>query len=358
MNRIGDLRSFARDFVDEWRADRVPDLAAQVAFYAVLSLFPALLAFTAALSVLDSVVGADVARRTEANVIDFLTSVLTDEASSTIDAIVELFADDRTGLLTVSLLAAVWTLTRAFAALVRALDVVYDLDEHRSWLATRLTAIVLALGSVVAGSVMVAGIVVGPLLGTGQELAGDLGLGEGFGTMWNLLRIPAAFGLLVLYAATIFHIAPDHSTPWRADVPGAVITALAWVVFSGGLRLYVVTASAGNAVYGALGGVLVVLIWFWLLALAVMVGGQVNATLWQGRAGARPAPSAGVAMRGPVAAERRHAPEVRTQSEPPESAGVEGGAQAGDELAGVDGAPSVEEQSHEGRADGDTVGGC
>lgn len=322
MNRVDGLRSFARDLVREWREDRLPDLAAQVAFYAVLSLFPALLAFTATLSVLDSVVGSEIAQRAESRVIDFLTSILTDDASSTINAVAELFTEERPGLLTLSLLAALWTVTRAFAALVRALDVVYDLDDHRSWLSTRLTAIGLGLGSVVAGSVMVAVIVVGPLLGTGQELADDLGFGPTFGFLWDVLRLPAAFALLVLYAAMIFHVAPDHSSPWRADVPGAVVTGVLWVTFSAGLRAYLAVAAAGNAVYGALGGVLVVLIWFWLLALAVMIGGQVNATMWQ-RSG---------------------------------SAGVEGRAESGDEVTGVDGVAPVEEDAHDGRRHDDAVG--
>lgn len=327
VRRIGSWREFGRDLLHEWRDDRVPDLAAQVAFYAILSLFPALLAVTAALSILDSMVGAEIARRAETNVIDFLTSILTEDASSTIDAVAELFTEERPGLLTLSLLAALWTVTRAFAALVRALDVVYDLDDHRSWLSTRLTAVGLALGSVIAGSVMVAVIVVGPLLGTGQELADDLGMGPAFGVLWDVFRLPVAFCLLVLYAAMIFHVAPDHSTPWRDDLPGAVVTAVLWVTFSAGLRVYLAAASAGNAVYGALGGVLVVLVWFWLLALAVVVGGQVNATMGQHEAD-------------------------RLRSAP-----VEGGAQSGDEVAGIDGAATVEEQPHDGRRDDDPVGG-
>ena len=103
---------------------------------------------------LDSFVGADLAARAQDNVLDFLRSILTSEADSTLEAASELFTESRPGLLTFSLLASFWALSRGFAALVRALDVVYDLDEHRKWLHIRGTAIALTLGSVVAAAVM------------------------------------------------------------------------------------------------------------------------------------------------------------------------------------------------------------
>lgn len=326
VTRLVRPRRFLRALLQEWRDDRVPDLAAQVAFFAILSLFPALLAFTASMSVLDSILGADLAARTEEQVVDFLTSILTDNAADTIDAVAELFSEDRTGLLTISLLVAIWTTTRAFAALIRALDVVYDLDERRSWLSTRATALALAVGSLLAGSMMVGVVIVGPLFGTGADLADRIGLGSEFGVLWDLLRLPVAFGLLVLYASAIFHLAPDHRIPWRETVIGAAVTAVLWVSFSAGLRIYLAAAATGNAVYGTLGGVLVVLLWFWLLALAVMIGAQVNATLWQLRADSA------------------------------SSARVECGAEGGDEVPSVHGGTAVDEDSHEGGPDDHSVG--
>lgn len=308
------MLDYARDFLREWREDRVPDLAAEVAFYAILSLLPAMISFAAFMSVLGSIAGSKVAADTEAEVVDFLNSVLTSEAEGTIDAVTALFADRQPGLLTFSLLLTMWALSRGFAALVRALDVVYDLDEHRSWIATRVTALALAVGSAISGTVLIALLVVGPLLGTGQEVADTVGFGDTFALLWDVLRLPLAFVFLVLWSATIFHIAPDHSTPWRADVPGAIATTVLWVIFTGGLRLYLASPAATESVYGALGGVLIVLLWFWLLSLAVMIGGQINA-LALARA----------------------------------SNAVEGGPEPGDELAGVDGAAAVEQDAHDGR---------
>ncbi len=304
----------------EWRDDRVPDLAGGVAFYAILSLFPALLALASVLGVLDSLVGADLAIRVETEVSDFLRTVLTSEADSTIAAVDELFTDARPGLLTLSLLVAVWTLSRGFAALVRALDVVYDLDEHRPWVRVRSTAFVLAIGSMFAAAILLTLVVIGPLFGTGEDIAAEIGLGDQFVFLWNVLRLPVAFAVLVLWAATIFHIAPDHHTPWRADLPGALVTGVLWIAFSGGLRLYVQFAQAGNAVFGALGGVLIVLLWFWLLALAVLIGGEVNELLIE-----------------------------RSES-------VERGTEGGDVLAGLERTTTVEEDAHDRRRDHHPVG--
>lgn len=318
----------SRKMVIEWRADRIPDNAASVAFYAVLSLLPAFLALAATLGPLDSLLGGDVAERVQERVLDFLGTVLTSEADGTLEVARDLFENERPGLLTFSLLVAVWTISRSFAALVRALDVVYDLDEHRGWLAIRGTALLIAVGSVVAASLMLTAIVVGPLFGTGEQIADQIGLGDQFVFLWDVLRLPFAFVVLVVWAATIFHVAPDHDTPWRADVPGGVLTGCLWLVFSGGLRVYLELAQAGNAVFGALGGALIVLLWFWLLSLAVLIGGELNQVLLDERA----------PLQGPHAPLAPATEQRSTDSRPRPAAasdGVEGAAQPADEAARV-----------------------
>lgn len=269
-------RARASAFSHEWRTDRVPDLAAEVAFFAILSLFPAFLALASILGILGSIVGDSVATDVENTVLDFLGRILTDDASGTVEAVRSLFDQSSPGLLTFSLLAAIWTLSRGFASLVRALDVAYDLDEHRSWLRIRGTALTLSVGSIVAGAVMLAMLIVGPLFGSGSDIADEIGLGDAFVTFWDVVRLPLAVVVLMLWSATIFHIAPDHHTPWKWDVPGAVVTTALWLAFSFGLRLYLDLTGSGNQIVSVVGGILTVLLWFWLLSLAVLIGGEVN----------------------------------------------------------------------------------
>jgi membrane protein len=315
----------ARQMVSEWREDRIPDNAASVAFFGVLSLLPAFLALAATLGPLDTLVGNDLAQRVQERILDFLGSVLTSEADGTLEAAQNLFEEERPGLLTFSLLLAVWTVSRSFAALVRALDVVYEVEERRSWFRIRATALVIAVGSLLSAALMLTMIVVGPLFGTGEQIAAEVGLGDQFAFLWDVARLPFAFVVLVLWAATIFHVGPDHHTPWRGDLPGAALTAVLWLAFSGGLHLYLELAQAGNAVFGALGGALIVLLWFWLLSLAVLIGGELNQVL---------AAELGVDLR---------------------SGAVDGATEIGDERTGLQRGAAVEQQAHDRRGDDHAV---
>jgi membrane protein len=97
----------------------------------------------------------------------------------------------------------------------------------------------------------------------------------------------------VLWAATVYHLAPHHRSPWRADLPGAVLAAVLWLLVSVGLSVYLRIAVLGNAVLGTLGGGLVLLIWLYLLGLVLLVCGEVNAVLQGKRRGGRDARSEG-----------------------------------------------------------------
>lgn len=263
----------------EWRDDRVAGLAAEVAFFGLLGLFPTLLVLAAALGSMEVIVGGEVAARAEGEVLDFLRRVLTDEASGTIDAVRRLFVETEPGLFTFGLLASLWAASRTFGAVVNALDVAYDLEERRSWLNLRASAIGLALGTAVVGAVILAMLVVGPLLGTGRHIADAIGAGGLFAAFWDWLRWPTVSVLIIAWASTIFHLAPNHRTPWRWDVPGAVLTAVFWALASVGFRFYLSLAAGANQVLGTLGGSLIVLLWLYLMSIGLLLGGELNAVV-------------------------------------------------------------------------------
>ena len=268
-----------RDLAREWRDDRVSGLSAEIAFFGLLSLFPALLAMAAALGSLEAIAGADVADRAEEEVVEFLEDVLTEEASGTIRAVENLFEQTEPGVVTIGVVLAVWAASRAFAALIAALDVVYDLEEGRGYVRRRALGLALALGTVLITAVMLAMLVVGPLFGRGRGVADAIGLGSGFATFWDWARLPVAATVMIAWAATVFHIAPNHRTPWRADLPGAVFAAGAWALISVGFRVYLDVAGDTNQVLGTLGGTLIVLLWLYLLAVGLLMGGELNALL-------------------------------------------------------------------------------
>jgi membrane protein len=267
---------FAKALYARSQHDRVNGVAAEVAFFGVLSVFPGLLMAAAALGVLEIFVGSRIALLVEDNVIAFLNFVLTDNASAAIEVVRDLFEAERGGILTLASLGALLAVMRGFSAVMRALDLAYDCRDTRPWLLRRGVALVLSLGTVVLGAFVMVVFVSGPLLG----LEGPLGLElERVLAVWMVVRWPLALVVLMGWATMVYHFGPSHNTPWTWDVPGAVVAALLWLVMTGGLSVYLRVAVQTNPVLGTLGGGLIMLIWLYLLSLALLIGGEVNAEL-------------------------------------------------------------------------------
>ncbi len=269
------LRRFAAAAVE----DRVPGLAAEIAFFAVLGIFPGLLIAAGLLGVLDLIVGADLAAGAREQVVGALDAVLTGEAAGVVASVQDLFTQSRGGLLTFGTLGALVTLSGAFAVVVDALNLAYDVPERRSWIRRRLLGLVIGVVTVLALVVALAVVVVGPFLGSGQDLADLVGLGSAFATTWTVLRIPVLVVGLALWATVLFHVAPNRHAPWSESLPGAVLTTALWLLLSLGLNLYLTFAAGTNPVLGAFGGGIIVMMWVYLLSLALLLGGELNAVL-------------------------------------------------------------------------------
>lgn len=261
---------------DEWSKDRVGGLAAEIAFFALLGFFPAVVALAAALGSADAVIGESTAADVEAWLVERMVDVFGGD-NSLEETVRELFQGGNGGALTAGALIAVYAASRGFTAVVRALDVAYDHDQLRGWLSTRLVGLGLTLVSVLVAAVVLTMIVVGPILGEGNELASDLGISSVFGTLWDWLRWPLVFVVLVAWAATVYHVAPNHTSPWRSELPGALVAAVWWCVVSLGFSTYLSFASSGaNAIFGLLGGAISLLFWLYLMAMGLLLGAEIN----------------------------------------------------------------------------------
>ena len=270
---------FVDDLRDEWSRSRVGGLAAEIAFFGLLGLFPAVIVFAAALGSLDVVIGAGAAADTEAWLLDRV--VETFGRDNTLRATVEeLFDRSNAGLITAGVVITVYASSRGFTAVVGALDVTYGHEHRRNWFSTRAAGFVLTLFTVVVAALVAAMVVVGPLLGGGEEVAQRVGAGSAFTTAWVWFRWPVVFVVVVCWAASLYHFAPRRRTPWRSDLPGAVVGTVWWLAVSLGFRVYLDAASSGmNAVFGLLGGALSLLIWLYLLAMGLLVGAEINSIL-------------------------------------------------------------------------------
>ena len=273
------MQRFGRRWID----DDVGGLAAGVAFYAVLAVFPTLLAVASALGSLESLVGGAVADDARRTVLEWMDLVLTDRAADTRGAVRRLFEEGDEGLFSVAFAAAVWSGSRGTNGVMRALSRIYRVSDARSFWRRRLVALALLASTVAAGTLALSMFVVGPLFGGGRAIASEVGMGDVFVSLWQWARLPLAFMALTGWAALVFHAAPDEHHGWRVDLPGALLTAFLWVVLSAALRAYLEVVSGANQVLGALGGALIVLVWLYLLALALLTGGLLNVLLIEAR---------------------------------------------------------------------------
>ncbi len=282
----GVVRRTVRLIADVWRKsdrDRILGLAGENAFMAMLTVFPTLIVFAAVLGQLESFIGSDNTEKVKSSITDFFTRVLTSNADGVDKTVRQLF-DTNGRTLTVALAVALASLAQAFASVLNTVSVAYDLHDHRGWWRRRLIGLLLGLGSVIAGVVMAAAYVIGPLFGHAGEIVERIGLSEEYSFVWAWLRYPVAFLALVAWATTLFHICPDRPSRWRNGLPGGLLTATLWVGASLLFSSYLAVVVPRSPVLGALGGGLILLTWLYLLCLSILVGAELNATLLARRA--------------------------------------------------------------------------
>lgn len=162
-------------------------------------------------------------------------------------------------------------------AIIGSFNRAYDLEEGRPWWKVRLIAIglTIALAFFLLASFTL--IIAGPTLA--EHLASSLGLGVVFEWAWKILQWPLAFLLVSTAIGLVYYFAPDAEQDWVWITPGAVIATLLWVPISLAFKVYVANFADYNATYGAVGGVIVLMLWFYLSGLAILVGAELNAEI-------------------------------------------------------------------------------
>lgn len=258
-----------------WHDDRVSGLAAEIGFFALLSLFPLLLVSSATLGGLGSLVGSDLAADVEGQVTQWASDLFGPDSGVT-SAVTSLFAESSASAITVGVIATLYTASRGFAAVVRALDVAYGHHTTRGWVGTQFVGVGLAIGTIIVGSLTLAGLVIGPLLGR-ESLVGDGFVGDSLTFLWRWLRYPVAMAILVAWSATIFHIAPNRRASWRGELPGGLFTAIFALLSSVLFSVYLRTLVSSNAIFGVIGTAITLQIWLYLLAIGLVLGAEVNA---------------------------------------------------------------------------------
>lgn len=268
------IRKTAREF----QQDQCTDLAAALTYYAVLSLFPALLVLVSLLGVLGQ------GRQTVDAVLQIASGVVPSDAMNLVRRPIEqLVESPSAGLaLLTGALGALWSASGYIGAFGRAMNRIYEIDEGRPvWKLRPLQLVLTLAGLVLAAAVAVMLVVSGPVA---EAVGNAIGAGSAAVTAWNIVKWPVILVCVVLAVAGLYYATPNVKQPkFRWISVGAALAILMWIAASVLFGLYVTNFGSYNKTYGTLAGVIVFLLWLWITNLALLFGAELDAELERGR---------------------------------------------------------------------------
>jgi membrane protein len=264
----------------EFKEDNLTDWAAALTYYAVLALFPAMLALVALVGIFGQYPQTtnaliDVARQVSGN-----NSAL-DGLANTINGIVQ-NKGGAGALLGLGLAGALWSASGYIGAFMRASNAIYEVDEGRPFWKLRPLQVVVTLGMVLlVALVLMALVVSGPLA---KALGSKIGMGSAAVTVYQIAKWPLMAAVVLIILGLLYYSAPNARLPriqWLS--PGAIVALAIWVVASAAFGFYVANFGSYNKTYGTLGGAISLLVWLWITNLAVLFGQELNAEIERGR---------------------------------------------------------------------------
>jgi membrane protein len=215
--------------------------------------------------------------------LDQARTALAADAYSQIEQIIQQIRGGASGgLLSFGLIAALWAASSGVRSTMHALNVAYDVKEERSLWKKYVMSLVFTVGLAAMLIAAVALMLLGPQ--SAEWLAGQIGLGDVVVTLWNWLRIPAAIVLMMLVVALIYYFFPNVDQPFKIVSPGSVLAVLAWLIATVVFSIYVSNFGNYNATYGSIGGIIALMFYFFISALTLLLGAEVNAVLYKAKA--------------------------------------------------------------------------
>ncbi|TFV53391.1 YihY/virulence factor BrkB family protein [Blastococcus sp. TF02A_35] len=255
----------------EFSEDNLTDWAAALTYYGVLALFPALIALTSIVGLLT----------TPQQLSDALTTVVPASAADTLNPVIEQIAGNTSTAgfgLVIGLAAAIWSASGYVGAFTRAANVVYETPEGRKvWKLKPLQLLVTLVGVLFAAVIVALLVLSGPVV---DAIGSAIGVGETGQTIWNIAKWPVVLVVLALMIAVLYYSTPNvklRGFKWVS--PGAGVAILVAVVASAAFAFYVSNFGSYNKTYGALAGVVIFLIWFWLINVSLLFGIELDAEI-------------------------------------------------------------------------------
>lgn len=247
--------------------------AAQLSYYWLFSIFPLLIFLTALLAYLPMPGFFE-------SLFEYLQRILPPDAFSLVNTTFQqITSQPRGGLLSFGILVSIWASANGMESIITLLNLAYDVEKRRAWWRERLLALQLTLGLALFVFTALGLLFFGETLG--ERVTQIYGYGAIFETFWNLARWGIIIGFILLALELLYFIAPNIKQRWRETTPGALFALSGWLIVTFGFKFYVVRFGNYNATYGALGGVMVLMLWLYLTGVAILVGGEINSVISQ-----------------------------------------------------------------------------
>ena len=268
------LRKTGREF----GKDQCTDLAAALTYYAVLALFPGLLALLSLVGLLGQ--GQESAR----TILGILNDVGAGSVADTLEpTLIDLSQSTGAGLaLVVGLLAALWSASGYITSFGRAMNRIHEVGEGRPiWKLRPVMLLITLVEVVLAAAVLTALVVTGP---AAEAVGSAIGVGDTAVLVWSIAKWPVLLAAVVLMVAILFYSTPNIEQPkFRWISVGAALAIVVWALASAAFGFYVANFSSYDKTYGSLAGVIVFLLWVWLTNLALLFGAELDSELERGR---------------------------------------------------------------------------
>jgi membrane protein len=253
---------------------RLMGLSAEMAYNAILALFPAILAILTAIGLFEESL-----QQTFHNLAAQLSEVAPDEALQLMrDFAKEINLTKNRGLFSLSFIVAIWASSGALSAAMNALDQIHEipLEKTRPFWKAKLISLGLTIGSFLLLVIASFLVFISDLV---LQIVVDKSGASVLLTVWRLLSWPLALGIIATSSAFIYRFGPSRWSHGTPIMPGAILAAISWAILSGLFRIYVANFGNYNKVYGAVGAVIVLLLWLYMTSLVLLLGDQLNVTV-------------------------------------------------------------------------------
>jgi len=268
---------FGKRFMAEFKSDDLTGMAAETAYHLIFAIPPILILLVTVAAMLNTFTDVPVVENLRSMVDQHAPADLKTVFDSTIDSAINKASGGAVSIgAAVTFIVALWSSSNAVTSLIKGLNRTYDVDEERGLIKKKVVSLALTLMFLVLFNAAFVLFVFGRQIGV--WIAGKVGLGSVFSSLWNIGRWPVAVVLVMLFLSLLFYLGPNLDQDWRWVSPGSIVATLLWVVVVIGFKFYLAVSNPGSA-YGIFGALIVLLFFLYVTGLIFLLGSELNAVI-------------------------------------------------------------------------------